>query len=141
MSEELRRILKMVEDGVITAAAAETLIAAMNLDAEPKGEYFNEVKRAPEPKKIRIYITEEGVVRVNMSIPFSLLRMGLKIGAAASAIGFNNARNVDEAALLEILKSIDVDELMSALADDNVVLPYTIVDLEDDGRHVQIVLE
>jgi len=141
MSEELRRILKMVEDGVITAAAAETLISAMNLGAEPNSNLLNETKKPPEPKKVRIYVTEEGVVRVNMSIPLSLLRMGLKIGAAASAIGFNNARNVDEAALLEILKSIDVDEVMSALADDNVVLPYIIVDLEDDGRHVQIVLE
>ena len=86
-------------------------------------------------------MTEEGMIRMNMSIPFSLLRMGLRLGAAADAIGFNQARNEEEAEILDILKSIDVDELMSALAEDDVVLPYIIVDVDADGKQMQIFLE
>ena len=143
MNEELRKILDMVEEGVITAEEAAKLLNAMNLDDSSKGSTTHQelktIKAAP--KKVRILVTEEGMIRVNMSIPFSLLRMGLRLGAAAGAIGFNQARNEEEAEILDILKSIDVDELMSALAEDDVVLPYIIVDVDADGKQVQVFLE
>ena len=143
MNEEIKLILKMVEEGTVTAEEAEKLLSAIPSASAENGDVGITAKKpSPEPKKLSILVKEGNKVNVNMSIPFSLLRMGLKMGVAASAIGLNYARNDDEAELLELLKSIDVDEILSVVADNNVTLPYNIIDVADDkGRLVQIFLE
>jgi hypothetical protein len=145
MKEEMKMILKMIEDGVITADEAEKLLGAMPSESENSQKnnmIVSEATTFTEPKKISIRVLEGDRVKVNMSIPISLLKMGLKLGVAAGAVGFSRAKNEDEAALLDVLRSIDVDEIMSVIAVSEAALPFKVIDITDEnGRLVQVFVE
>lgn len=75
--DEQLRILKMIQDGKISAEEGAALLATAT-SASP-------AKPAPVkmPKQFRIVVTDlqTGQLKVNMSMPWSLLSMGIKMGA------------------------------------------------------------
>ena len=79
-NEERLRILKMVEEGKITAEEAARLLEA--LERSDAGER----KGPPAGRRLRIRITDlrTGKTRVNVSLPLSLVNLGLSLGARFS---------------------------------------------------------
>ncbi|PMQ01528.1 MAG: hypothetical protein CBR30_05595 [Dictyoglomus sp. NZ13-RE01] len=69
MREERYRILKMIEEGKISSEDGEELLKKLEENYDFKSS---------EKRLLRIYIEEEGVNRVNITIPLSFLKWGLK---------------------------------------------------------------
>ncbi|WRS26161.1 hypothetical protein U6B65_07285 [Oscillospiraceae bacterium MB08-C2-2] len=145
MAEERKVILEMLRDGDISVEEAQRLMDAVPEDTRQSTENTAlELHKQPEgqtPKRILIKVTEGGKSKVNVKVPFSLVRVGLKLGQAAGAM--SGKLSPENAAALEMLKTIDIDEIMSALSEGDITLPYALVDVDDEskGEHVQIVLE
>lgn len=143
MNEERRMILQMLKDGAISVEEAERL-----MEAVPAGEEDTKTANALTassgmPKRISVLVTGDGKTKVNVKVPFSLVRAGLKLGKTFGVYGAKFTKDPSEAEMLESLKSLDVDEILNSINDGDITLPYTMVDVEDDekGEHVKVVLE
>lgn len=95
MKEEVKKILKMIEEKKLTAIEAEKLLDSM----EP------EISEQPgqDPKFIRINIVSDGITKVKMKVPISLIAIALKLG---TKIGPKFVPDMDA------LKDIDVKDLI-----------------------------
>jgi len=93
------------------------------------------------PKRIIVRVTDGGKAKVNVRIPFSLVRTGLKLGQTIGSLVAKHSPEYSKE--FAILKDIDIDELLSSISEGEVSLPYTFVDVEEEeeGKHVQVVLE
>jgi hypothetical protein len=77
MSQERARILNMVNEGQVTAQEAARLLAAVEgPQAAPEGvaRWF----------RVRVADLETGRSKVNVTLPLSLVKTGLKLGARFS---------------------------------------------------------
>lgn len=125
-SEERMRILRMIQEGKITAEEGAKLLAALR---ESRGE-----KPAREPitlgrsskgwLRVRVTDMASGKTKVNVNLPMSLMEAGIKIGAqyAPELGGLDLTQILDEVRSGAQGKIIDV------------------VDGED-GEHVEIFIE
>lgn len=126
MSEERKKILEMVSEGKISAEEAEKLMAAVSDEekeppdspASPRNKSLNYLRVLVEPK-------EKGGDRVNIRVPLSLIRAGMKwasfipkeaqtkINKALSEKGmdmdFKNMSKEDVEALLRNLNDLEVN--------------------------------
>lgn len=143
MNEERRMILEMLQSGTVSVEEAERLMealpnAAAKTDEASESEIvpFANAKRI-SPKRLLIRVTEQGKTKVNVKVPFSLVRAGLKLGQTFGSLG---AKYAAEA---ELIKNIDIDEVLDSLSAGEISLPYTLIDVDDDEKeqHVQIILE
>ena len=77
-SDERLRILKLIESGQISADEGERLIATLDAEATR-----NRVPLANRPRTLRVQVTDLATRRhkVNVTIPVSLMGVGLKLGA------------------------------------------------------------
>lgn len=128
MREEIKKILKMIEDGHITAEEGEKLIEALD---EQKSEVslYHSQGSSSNPRFIKVRIAEEGKNKVNVTIPISLVEVGLKIGAK---IGPKFAPET------EVLQEIDFEELMQAIREG---ARGKLVDIQDDDNQVEVFVE
>jgi hypothetical protein len=119
MHEERIQILKMLEEGKVTAEEAARLLDA--LDETPG------VERTKTGKWLRIEVTEPRTnkKKVNLRIP---------MGLAKIAARFIPAKKKKE--LLE--EGIDIDEVLSQVTSENI---GKIIDIESDDDLVQISIE
>ena len=123
--EERMKILKMIEEGKISAEEGAKLLSA--LTESRKSASGAQAGTGPGDARwlrIRVTDTSTGKAKVNVNIPIGLVNVGLKLGARFSP-------EVDEEqmeALAEALKS---------------GLSGKIIDVtdEDDGEHVEIFVE
>lgn len=143
MNEERRMILEMVKEGTISIEEAERLLEAIPeqaAEAESNLVLYNGDHRLP--KKIIVRITDKGKVKVNVKLPFSLIKAGLKIGQAAMTLGAKYVNDAQEAQLLNAFKEIDVEELLECISQGEISLPYTMVDIDDEeGQNILVSLE
>lgn len=79
MKDELKKVLKMVEEGKITAEQAVQLMEAGNLDEEEDAGGGSPSCRS-KWLKVRVYEAGTGKRKVNVSVPLSLVSVGLKLG-------------------------------------------------------------
>ena len=120
MQEDRRQILKMLEEGKITAEEAARLLDAL--------DEANEVKEKPQTgKRILIKVTDPktGKRKVNLKIPIGLAKI------AAKFVPPKAKRKLAE-------EGVDVDEVMSQVLAGNV---GKIVDVESDEENVEITIE
>jgi DUF4097 and DUF4098 domain-containing protein YvlB len=114
--EERMQILKMIEEGQITAEEGAKLLDALEATEE---------ERAAPARWFRVRVTDmkTGKHKVNINLPLGLLNIGAKIGAKFSA-PFD----------------LDIDEIIRAVREG---ARGKVVDLEDteDGERVEIYLE
>lgn len=123
MKEEVRQILKMVEDGKLTAEQAAQLMEAGSLSNEKSPAVAGKARWL----KIRVYDIATNRKKVNVSIPLSLVSTGLKLG-----IKFGLDR--DE------LKGFDFDDIINQIqsgAEGNLV----DVEDEDTGEKIEVYIE
>ncbi len=113
MSEEKIKILKMIEDQIITAEEGFQLLEAIG---EPKG-FESDVKARWIRIKVKSARSERNA-NVNIKLPVSILKAGLKLGAKFS-VDLNNVMTdahykelleaIEKGALGEII-NVDTDE-------------------------------
>ena len=78
MDEERKRILKMLEDGKISAAEAEKLLDALSRTETRPSE--RDLKR----KWLHVVVEKDGQRNVNVKVPLSLLRFGFRFAPFAA---------------------------------------------------------
>ncbi len=131
MSEERKRILRMVAEGKLTPEEADELLAA--LESQERGEerevsYSYEFKagtsRRPRWLRVQVTDTRTGKTRVNVNVPFKLVELGSKLGG----------RWVGD------IGGVSIDEILAAVAEGE---NGKIVEVEDEesGEHVVVYVE
>lgn len=89
-TEERLQILKMIEEGKISAAEGADLLRALEQDS---GRPSEPLKGASAPRWFRVRVTDTNTGRnkVNVNIPMGLVNVGIKMGAkfAPDVEGFN----------------------------------------------------
>ena len=126
MTEERMKILKMIEEGKLSADEGAKLLAAL---AQAGRNSFSSasVPRGPgAPRLLRIRVTDvaSGRNKAMVQIPLALIDAGLKIGAHFAP----EVEGVDMANVMEALRS---------------GVTGKIIDVQDseDGEHVEIFVE
>ena len=124
MSEERARILQMVSQGQIDAAQGVELLNALKTSKQP--DLAPKVAGSANASWFRVRVTdlETGRTRVNVNIPFSLVKAGIKLGARFSPE----------------MEGVEWDELVAAI-DDGAL--GQLVDVEDieSGEKVEVFVE
>ena len=80
-SEERMQILKMIEEGKISASEGAELIRALDRDDTGKEKEPLTGASAPRWFRVRITDTSTGKDKVNVNIPMGLVNVGMKMGA------------------------------------------------------------
>ena len=119
MDDERARILHMVSEGKVTAEEGAKLLETLHSPASA----------LPSPKTanwfhVRVSDLATGKAKVNVNLPFSLVRAGIKVGAHFSPE----------------LHDVDWEEVVSAIQEG---VPGRIVEVEDEdgGEKVEIYVE
>ncbi len=124
-SEERLRILKMVQEGKISAEQAIQLIEALDVRPEiPEPPTPPAPPRGPRWLRVRVTDTNTGKVRVNVRLPINVVSAGLKMGARFSPE----------------VEGLDMDMLMSFIRSGEVGQVVDVYD-EEDGEHVEVFVE
>ena len=80
-TEERMQILKMIEEGKISAADGAELLRALDKDSAAKSSEPLKGASAPRWFRVRITDTSTGKNKVNVNIPMGLVNVGMKMGA------------------------------------------------------------
>ena len=123
-SEERMKILKMIEEGKLSAEEGTKLLAALSGPRTPAPPRPPGIPGGPRWLRIRVTDIRTGRSKASVQIPLALVDAGMKIGAhfAPEVEGVNMA-NVMEALRSGVTgKIIDVTD-------------------EEDGEHVEIYVE
>jgi len=133
MDEEKLSILRMVKEGKITPEEGVELLEA--LKELPEEEKI--IEKKGKPRFLRVLVRKEGEkkTKVNISVPLSLVKWGLKFGPqmgkfAPEKFGLSG---LSKEATREIL-----DEITSAIDSGEV---GKIVEVEEKDNHVEIYFE
>lgn len=122
--DERQRILKMVEDGKVTASEAADLLGAMGQSKKTERPGRQPMNLGARWFRVRVTDLVTGKSKATVSIPMGLMDWGLKIGAQfAPEIG-----------------DLDLEELSDVLqsgADGKII---DVID-DEDGEHVEIFVE
>ncbi len=120
-SEERMKILKMVEDGKISAEDAAQLLKALS-----KQERRRTPPSESDARWLRVRITDLDSDRasVNVNLPINMVNVGLKMGA----------RFIPE------FEGLDLEELAEALRQGLTGKIVDVVD-EEDRQHVEVYIE
>lgn len=116
MKEEIKRILKMVEEGKLKSEEGARLIEAI----------FDTDKKAGSGKFLKIKIENNEGDKLNISIPIALIKMATKF------IPKDKKDYLKE-------KDIDIDEILSSIKE---VAEGEVINIKDkDGSYVKIWIE
>ena len=126
-SEERVKILKLIQDGKISADQGVLLLEALHDPRKDKpGSGLGTTKGAPAARWFRVSVTDTdtGKVRVNVRLPVNLITAGVKMGARFSP----EVEGLDVEKLMVLIKAGEIGK---------------IVDVFDakDGEHVEVFLE
>jgi hypothetical protein len=121
ISDERLRILKMIEGGQVTAEQGAQLIEALG---EPPGR--DRIRSGQPPRTLRVRVTDLGTRRqkINVTIPVSLVEVGLKLGAR----------------LAPRVASVNTDQIMQKIESGVTGRIFEMQDL-DEGERVEIFVE
>jgi hypothetical protein len=132
-SEERIKILKMVQDGKITADQAAELLKALENRSAPTGQP-GAPGQAPGAQtsgqqrgrwfRVRITDTDTGKTRVNVRMPLSVVTAGMKMGMRFSP----EVEGMDITQLAELIQSGEVGQIVDVFD-------------EEDGEHVEVFVE
>lgn len=129
LKEERMQILKMLEEGKITADEAANLLAALETGAEKEKEDSQSSPLDQKARWLRIRVTDQttGKKKVTVNVPVGLVNVAMKMGA----------KFVPE------LEEMDSDQIMEAIEAIKSGAHGKIVDVEDeeDGERVEIFVE
>jgi len=125
--EEKMQILKMLEEGKISADEAAGLLEALQVRKETGSrESFSEPAGGGSARWFRVMVTDTdtGKSRVNVRLPIGMVRAGMKMGM----------RFAPE------VEGMDLDELTEFLRTGALGKIVDVYD-DDDGEHVEVFIE
>lgn len=124
-TEERMQILRMIEEGKISAGEGAELLRALE-EKKDGGPASEPLRGASKPRWFRVRVTdvETGRSKVNVNIPMGLVNVGIKMGA----------RFAPE------MEGIAYDELMDAIRSGRQGKVIDVTDNED-GERVEIFVE
>jgi SHOCT-like domain len=120
-TEERMKILKMIEEGKLSAEEGSKLLSALTSGSRPAGGFT-----ASGARWLRVRVTDvnSGRPKATVQIPLALMDAGMKIGA-------HFAPEVE---------GVNMDQLMEALRSGMTGKIIDVTD-EEDGEHVEIFVE
>lgn len=125
-TEERMKILKMIEEGKVSAEDGAKLLAALSGARKTTSAGTVNMVNTGDSRWFRVRVTDQltGKTKVNVNIPIGLVNVGLKVGARF-APG---------------LEAEEMDAITQAL---NTGMTGKIIDVmdEEDGEHVEIFIE
>lgn len=121
--EERMKILKMIEEGKLSAEEGTKLIAALS-ERRPTSPRMPGMPGAPRWLRIRVTDTRTGRSKASVQIPLALVDAGMKIGAHFAP----QVEGVDMTNVMEALRSGVTGKIID-------------VTDEEDGEHVEIYVE
>lgn len=128
MNDEIKKILKMVEEKKITAEEGEKLIDALDENAyNVPAETANTSQKVNKPRFLRIHV--DGDEKVDVNIPLSLVEFGMKFGMK---VGPKFSPQMKE------LEGIDFKEIIDAVKNG---ATGKIVDIHTQDETVEIYVE
>ncbi len=133
MREEKVRILKLVEEGKISAEEAARLLGAVEEPPRPGGK--------ARWLKVRVYEGDREEPRVRVNLPLSLIKLGVKVGGKFAISMPDKAKEKlkEKGIDLSSLDALDkVEELLGELAEEG---PFKLVDVEEGKERVEVYLE
>jgi hypothetical protein len=122
-TEERMQILKMIEEGKISAKDGAELLRALDQDNKPPSMPLKGVS-APRWFRVRVTDMSTGRTKVNVNIPMGLVNVGIKMGA----------RFAPE------VEGVAYDEIMEAIQSGQQGKIMDVTD-EEDGERVEIFVE
>ena len=122
--EERMKILKMIEEGKLSAEEGTKLLAALNSKRPPAPRPPGGMPGGPRMLRIRVTDTRTGRSKASVQIPLALVDAGLKIGAHFAP----EVEGVDMSNVMEALRSGITGKIID-------------VTDEEDGEHEKIFVE
>jgi hypothetical protein len=125
-TEERMKILRMIEEGKLTAEEGAKLLSALS-ESRTRVMAGSSISRGPGSARwLRVKVTDmsSGRSKATVQIPISLLEAGMKIGA-------HFAPEVE---------GVEMSEIMEALRSGMTGKIVDVMD-EEDGEHVEIFVE
>ena len=121
-TEERLQILKMIEEGKITASEGAELLRA--LDQGKGGDAAAPLCGASDPRwfRVRVTDTKSGRTKINVNIPIGLVNVGIKMGARF-------APELDQGQYAHLLEAIRGGR------------QGKVIDIQEEGEHVEIFVE
>ncbi len=126
MNDERMQILKMVQEGTITAEEAAKLLSA--LDAGTKEQAGPNRDGKNRWFRVRVTDLQTGKRKVNVNIPMGLMEVGARMGMR---FGARHGAEMGDLNLAEILNMVR-DGAQGKLVD---------VEDEEDGEHVEVFVD
>lgn len=127
-TEERLRVLKMLQEGKITASEAAQILEALEETPPPPPPKTPAAIDLPSrPGKwfrVRVTDTNNGKTRVNVRLPLNMVSAGVKMGMRFSPE----------------VEGLDVNELMTFINSGETGQIVDVVD-EEDGEHVEVFIE
>ena len=123
-AEERMRILRMIQEGKITAEEGARLISALQESRKSDSRSSTAPQRSSSWLRIRVTDVLTGRAKVNVNLPLGLIDAGLKIGAQYAPQ----------------LEGFDVENLVSQVKAGALGKIIDVID-EEDGEHVEIFIE
>lgn len=124
-AEERMKILRMIQEGKITAEEGAKLISALQESRKgPERRSTSAPGRRSSWLRIRVTDVLTGRAKVNVNLPLGLMDAGLKIGAQYAPQ----------------LEGVDVENLISQVKAGAAGKIIDVID-EEDGEHVEIFIE
>jgi hypothetical protein len=129
-SEERLKVLKMVQEGKITAEVAAELLKALDASArkadadERSTSSFSGGKGGGRFFRVRVTDTATGRTRVNIRLPVGMVNAGIRMGMRFSP----EVEGLDATRMAEALASGETGQIMDIYDD-------------EDGEHVEVFIE
>ena len=120
-SEERMKILKMIEDGKLSAEEGTKLLSALNSPRVPAPPRPAGMSGTPRWLRIRVTDVRTGRSKASVQIPLALVDAGMKIGAHFAP----EVEGVDMSNVMEALRSGVTGKIIDVTDD-------------EDGEHVEI---
>lgn len=125
-NEERVRILRMIEDGRLTASEGASLLDALGADRQNRPREPNKNQKSTSDRWFRVRVTNmyTGKAKATVNIPMRLMDWGLKIGAQFAPE----------------VADVDLDEIGEMIRSGVEGKIVEVID-EEDGEHVEIFVE
>lgn len=126
MKEEVQKILSLLEEGKISKEQAGQLIDALN---HTKEQTTDTSKVSDKARKFKVHISDENHHNINLNLPISWVSFGLKFVSEHDQFICIGGKSIP----------IDKKLLMEAITNPN--YRGTLVDIQQDQSHIQVVVE
>ena len=141
MDEQSRQVLQLLAEGKVTAEEAERLINALER-VQPDSPAGAASRLKSRPKYLRVLVNADGdgdgPSRVNIRVPFQLLRAGVRLTSLVppQALTRANAELAQRGVPIDLteLKPQQLEELIDQLDE-------VMIDIDDPGSKVQVFSE